>query len=62
MTALQRFPVLKRRLDVIIEQFLREGEKPAKTMIENIIALEVTKSLYFDKKHIDIVAFFEILI
>ncbi|XP_070683280.1 dynamin-related protein 3A-like isoform X4 [Malus domestica] len=38
---LQRFPVLRKCLDEIVVNFLREGAKPALRMIENLIEMEV---------------------
>ncbi|XP_068331884.1 dynamin-related protein 3A-like [Pyrus communis] len=38
---LQRFPVLRKHMDEIMINFLREGAKPAQRMIENLIEMEV---------------------
>jgi hypothetical protein len=38
---LQRFPVLRRRLEEVVGTFLREGLAPAETMIEHLIYMEV---------------------
>ncbi|RXH73065.1 hypothetical protein DVH24_012749 [Malus domestica] len=38
---LQRFPVLRKHMDEIMINFLREGVKPAQRMIENLIEMEV---------------------
>ncbi|CAN6582813.1 unnamed protein product [Malus baccata var. baccata] len=38
---LQRFPVLRKCLDEVVVNFLREGAKPALRMIENLIEMEV---------------------
>ncbi|XP_040365716.1 dynamin-related protein 3A isoform X2 [Rosa chinensis] len=38
---LQRFPVLRMRLDEVIVNFLRDGAQPAERMIENLIEMEV---------------------
>ncbi|XP_048444152.1 dynamin-related protein 3A [Pyrus x bretschneideri] len=38
---LQRFPVLRKCLDEVVVNFLREGAKPAQRMIENLIEMEV---------------------
>ncbi|CAN6458982.1 unnamed protein product [Victoria cruziana] len=38
---LKRFPVLRRRMDEVIGKFLREGLKPAETMIGHIIEMEM---------------------
>ena len=38
---LQRFPVLRRRMDDVVSHFLREGLIPAETMIGHLIEMEV---------------------
>ncbi|KAF5448423.1 hypothetical protein F2P56_028959 [Juglans regia] len=38
---LQRFPVLRKRVDEVIGNFLREGLKPSETMIGHIIEMEM---------------------
>ena len=38
---LQRFPVLRKRMDEVIGGFLREGLQPAEAMIGHIIEMEV---------------------
>lgn len=39
---IQRFPLLRRRLDEVMGKFLRDGVKPAERMIGNMIEMEVT--------------------
>lgn len=46
--ALQRFPVLRRRLDAVIGQFLHDGVRPAGIMIENLIEMELD---YINSSH-----------
>lgn len=41
VTELQRFPVLRRRLDDVMGKFLRDGVRPAEKMIGNLIEMEV---------------------
>ncbi|CAN8270770.1 unnamed protein product [Cochlearia groenlandica] len=41
MTELQRFPVLQKRMDEVIGDFLREGLEPAHAMIRDIIEMEM---------------------
>ncbi|KAL5559625.1 hypothetical protein UlMin_035836 [Ulmus minor] len=41
VTELQRFPVLRRRLGIIMDKFLCDGTKPAEEMINNLIAMEM---------------------
>ncbi|XP_062023348.1 dynamin-related protein 3A-like [Rosa rugosa] len=41
VTELQRFPVLRMRLDEVMVNFLRDGAQPAERMIENLIEMEV---------------------
>ena len=44
---LQRFPVLRKRLDEVIGNFLREGLEPSETIIGHLINIEVgSKILY----------------
>lgn len=38
---LQRFPILRKRMDEVIGYFLREGLEPSETMIGHIIEMEV---------------------
>lgn len=38
---MQRFPVLRKRMDEVIGNFLREGLEPSETMIGHIIEMEV---------------------
>lgn len=38
---LQRFPVLRKRMDEVMSNFLREGLEPSETMIGHIIYMEV---------------------
>lgn len=40
---LQRFPVLRRRIEEVVANFLREGLAPAETMIGHLIEMEVRK-------------------
>ncbi|KAE8056222.1 hypothetical protein FH972_013012 [Carpinus fangiana] len=40
-TELQRFPLLRRRMDEVLGKFLRDGVKPAERMIENLIEMEM---------------------
>lgn len=39
---LQRFPVLRRRIEEVVANFLREGLAPAETMIGHLIEMEVS--------------------
>lgn len=41
VTELQRFPVLRRRIDDVMAKFLRDGVRPAERMIGNLIEMEV---------------------
>lgn len=41
MTELQRFPVLQKRMDEVIGNFLREGLEPSQAMIRDLIEMEV---------------------
>lgn len=41
---LQRFPVLRKRMDEVTGNFLREGLEPAETMIAHIIEMEVSEN------------------
>lgn len=38
---LQRFPVLRKRMDDVIGNFLRDGLQPSETMIGHIVEMEV---------------------
>ena len=38
---LQRFPVLRKRMDEVTGNFLRDGLEPSETMIGHIIEMEV---------------------
>lgn len=38
---LQRFPILRKRMDEVIGNFLREGLEPSETMIGHIVEMEV---------------------
>jgi dynamin 1-like protein len=40
-TELQQFPILRRSMDEVIGKFLRDGLKPAESMISHIIEMEV---------------------
>lgn len=44
---LQRFPVLRKRMDEVIGNFLREGLEPSETMIGHIIEMEVGYKLVY---------------
>ncbi|CAK9178125.1 unnamed protein product [Ilex paraguariensis] len=44
---MQRFPVLRRRMDEVIGNFLREGLQPSETMIGHIIEMENLNSSRF---------------
>ncbi|KAL5785924.1 hypothetical protein ACOSQ2_008316 [Xanthoceras sorbifolium] len=48
VTALQRFPVLRRHLDDVMGQFLHDGVRPAEIMIENLIEIELD---YINSSH-----------
>ncbi|GKE92115.1 dynamin-related protein 3A, partial [Tanacetum coccineum] len=37
---LQRFPVLRKRMDDVIRNFLRDGLQPSETMIGHIVEME----------------------
>ncbi|XXG49120.1 hypothetical protein AAC387_Pa02g3387 [Persea americana] len=41
VSELQRFPVLRKRMDAVIGTFLREGLEPSETMIGHIIEMEM---------------------
>lgn len=43
---LRKFPILKRRMSEVVCSFLRDGLRPAETMITHIIEMEA--SVYFD--------------
>ncbi|KAK4491036.1 hypothetical protein RD792_001757 [Penstemon davidsonii] len=45
---MQRFPMLRRRLDDILKKFLHEGVKEAERMIENLIDMEMS---YINSSH-----------
>ncbi|GAV90560.1 Dynamin_N domain-containing protein/Dynamin_M domain-containing protein/GED domain-containing protein [Cephalotus follicularis] len=45
---LQRFPVLRRRLDDIMRNFLQDGKRPAEVMILNLIEVEMD---YINSSH-----------
>ncbi|XP_020536360.1 dynamin-related protein 3A isoform X2 [Jatropha curcas] len=47
-TELQRYPYLRRRLYEVMGKFLREGVKPAESMIRNIIEIEMD---YINSSH-----------
>ena len=38
---LQRFPILRRKLEEVMGKFLHDGIKPAERMIANMIEIEV---------------------
>ncbi|KAG9440179.1 hypothetical protein H6P81_020344 [Aristolochia fimbriata] len=40
-TELQRFPVLRKRMDEVVGNFLRDGLRPSEIMIEHIIQMEM---------------------
>jgi dynamin 1-like protein len=42
---LRKFPNLKRRMSEVVSNFLRDGLRPAETMITHIIEMEA--SIYF---------------
>jgi dynamin GTPase/dynamin 1-like protein len=44
---LQKFPILKKRMSEVVSSFLRDGLRPAETMITHIIEMEA--SAYFPK-------------
>lgn len=37
----QRFPVLRKRMDDVVGNFLRDGLQPSQTMIGHLIEMEV---------------------
>ncbi|XP_010518214.1 PREDICTED: dynamin-related protein 3B isoform X2 [Camelina sativa] len=41
MTELQRFPVLQKRMDEVIGNFLREGLEPSQAMIRDLLGMEM---------------------
>jgi len=41
VTELQRFPFLRKRMDEVIGNFLREGLEPSENMIAHIMEMEV---------------------
>ena len=44
---LQRFPVLRKHMDQVIGNFLREGLEPSETMIGHMIEMEVCFCLFY---------------
>lgn len=38
---LQRYPVLRKRMDDVVGNFLQEGLRPSETMIGHLIEMEV---------------------
>lgn len=44
---LQRFPVLRNRVDEVIRKFLRENLQPSETMIRHIVEMEVCLNWFF---------------
>lgn len=44
---LQRFPVLRKHMDQVIGNFLREGLEPSETMIGHIIEMEVFLCFFY---------------
>ncbi|KAG7011559.1 Dynamin-related protein 3A [Cucurbita argyrosperma subsp. argyrosperma] len=48
VSELQRFPVLRRRMDEVMSNFLREGLEPSETMIGHIIDMEMN---YINTSH-----------
>ena len=47
VTELQRFPFLRKRMDEVIGNFLREGLEPSETMITHVIEMEVCWDLAY---------------
>ncbi|EEF46841.1 dynamin, putative [Ricinus communis] len=47
-TEFRRYPYLKRRLDEVMRKFFRSGERPAESMIRNIIEMEMD---YINSSH-----------
>lgn len=43
---MQRFPVLRRRLEEVVGKFLHDGIKPAERMIKSMIEMEVILCLF----------------
>lgn len=41
---LQRFPILRKRMEEVVNSFLREGLSPAESMISHLIDMEVIVS------------------
>ncbi|CAN6686191.1 unnamed protein product [Malus baccata var. baccata] len=52
VSELQRFPILRRRMDEVIGNFLREGLEPSETMIGHIIEMEMD---YINTSHANFV-------
>lgn len=44
---LQRFPVLRKRIDEVIGNFLREGLEPSETIIGHLINIEVGNKIAY---------------
>lgn len=42
---LQRFPILRKRMDEVIGNFLREGLGPSEVMIGHLIEMEVCQNV-----------------
>ncbi|RYR65890.1 hypothetical protein Ahy_A03g011818 isoform A [Arachis hypogaea] len=52
VTELQRFPFLRKRIDEVIGNFLREGLAPSETMIAHLIEMEVRQDMdYINTSH-----------
>lgn len=49
---MQRFPVLRKRMDEVIGNFLREGLEPSETMIGHIIEMEVRIKYFFSSDNL----------
>lgn len=49
---LQKYPILKRRMGESVSNFLRDGLRPAETMITHIIEMEV--SVYIPSSYVPI--------
>lgn len=56
---LQRFPVLRKRMDEVTGNFLREGLEPSETMIGHIVEMEVMVDYryYLFLKYVQLVIF-----
>ena len=50
MNELQRFPFLRKRVDEVIGNFLRESLEPSEKMIENIIEMEVCRNQFINDR------------